>query len=202
MCKRSPVIVAIAVALALLRITVAGAVEADQAAAALWGTYRIEFHGTSTLHDFDGSVPPRRFELHPLSAGDGWITELDVPVAEMSTGNSARDSNMRAMLEGDRYPQIHASFSAIEPAAARPARGDESGSIPFVLTIRDVSRPLVGHVAHWAESAELVSFDVRFDVSLAEFGLAAPSVLGLVRVGDRVELLVRAEVRSNPLARL
>lgn len=202
MAKRSPIIAALAVLLALVRVTVAAAIETDLAAAALWGTCRIEFHGTSTLHDFDGSVPPRRFDLHPLPRGGGWSADVVVPVAEMDTGNGRRDANLREMLDSARYPEIRATFAAIDPTNARPARGDGPGTLPFVLTIRDVSRPLVGQVAHWVESAEEVSFDVRFDVSLAEFGLAAPSVLGLVRVGDRVELLVHAQVQSNPPARL
>ena len=38
------------------------------------------------------------------------------------------------------------------------------------------------------ESGERVGFDLEFPVSLREFDLKAPSVLGIIRVGDKVSV--------------
>ncbi len=38
------------------------------------------------------------------------------------------------------------------------------------------------------ESGERVTFDLEFPVSLGEFDLKAPSVLGIIRVGDKVSV--------------
>jgi polyisoprenoid-binding protein YceI len=160
------------------------------------GTFRVAFAGTSTLHGFDGAVAPQALEVRLAAGADTWAAEANVPVAAINTGNAWRDANLRAMLDAERFPTIAATFPAIEPREARPASGKREGSLPFALRIRDVTRQVLGTTSAWRDRPGGVSFDVRFEVSLAAFGLEAPSTLGVVRVGDAVAVTVHVELHE------
>ena len=68
----------------------------------------------------------------------------------------------------------------------RAARG--IASIDLLLRIRDVERKVRATAGNLKESGERVTFDLEFPVSLGEFDLKAPSVLGIIRVGDKVSV--------------
>lgn len=160
--------------------------------------YRVSFEGNSTLHRFEGSSEPQTVELAPLAGttdeAPQFSAQAAVPVAALVTGNGSRDGKMHAMLEAQRFPQIKASFTRIDVAAIRAAIARGDGELPFELTIRDVTRQIVGVVSAWRESADEVSFEVGFGLSLKDFGLQAPSTFGLLRVGDQVKVLVHSVV--------
>jgi polyisoprenoid-binding protein YceI len=67
-------------------------------------------------------------------------------------------------------------------------RKDPGGkaALEVTLAIRGVERKIQATVLNWKEDGDRVSFDVEFPVSLKEFDLKAPSVLGFIRVKDRV----------------
>ena len=50
-------------------------------------------------------------------------------------------------------------------------------------------------VSDWLQSGDEVRFHAEWDVSLDEFGLKPPSVLGVIRVGDRVR--IEADVTAS-----
>ena len=157
------------------------------------GTCDVRFLGTSTLHDFTGTVGSRPFSA-PLSkdAAGKWVlpsVEMHFPVADMKTGNDSRDEKMREMFQSDRHPVIRAVARDVDAEALREQlRKDREGKVPLPVTlvIRGVERMVQATAFHWKEEGERYSFDVEFPVSLKEFELKAPSVLGLIRVGDRV----------------
>jgi polyisoprenoid-binding protein YceI len=131
------------------------------------------------------------------SAGESaWAAQVELPVAGIRTGNGWRDASMRKMFDAERYPVITARFDRIEPVRVRP--GDGRGSLPFVLEIGRVAKPIRAAVGTWKEAADQVAFEASFDVSLAEFGLEAPSVMGLAQVDDTVRVRVHAVVRVPP----
>jgi hypothetical protein len=157
------------------------------------GTCEIRFVGTSTLHDFSGNGRCRPFSAPLVRTPEGGtvlpLVELEIPVEEMKTGIGARDERMREMFHADRHPGIHAAARGID---ADPLRGrmraDREGKAPIGITlaIGGVERAIQATAGNLREDGNRVFFEIEFPVSLKEFGLAAPTVLGIIRVGDRV----------------
>jgi polyisoprenoid-binding protein YceI len=173
-----------------------GAAPADApASATIRGACDIAFLVTSTLHDVSGSARCLAFEavLAGDPAGDPVIpvVEVEVEVAGMDTRNKSRDGQMREMFLSDRFPRIHAAAHAVNVRRLREEIGKgHEGKAPLdlLLRIRDVERTVHATASNLKESGDRVTFDLEFPVSLKEFDLNAPSVLGIVRVGDKVSV--------------
>ena len=60
--------------------------------------------------------------------------------------------------------------------------------LDLLLRIREVERKIRAVAGNLMESGDRVTFDIEFPVSLGEFDLKAPSVLGIIRVGDKVSV--------------
>jgi hypothetical protein len=176
-------------------------------AAEIRGTCDVRFLGTSTLHDFHGTGKCAEFAA-PLerSAGSASVlrlVKLDVPVGTMDTENDSRDKEMRKMFQADRHPVIHALARDIDTdAVRRRMKEDAAGkaALDVILEIRGVERKVAAAASGLKEEGNRVSFDVEFPVSLKDFGLKPPSVLGLIRVGDRVTVKAsfRVEIAEKP----
>ena len=170
------------------------------------GTCSLRFVGISTLHDFTGTARCLPFSADLVRSPDGGTriprVAVDVPVREMDTGNGTRDGQMREMFESDRYPAIHGTVRDIDVDGIRRKIGKAGGGTAFfdlTLGIRDVERTIHAAVTNFREEGSRVGFDVEFPVSLADYGLKAPSFLGLFRVRDKVTVTgnVRLEVSSK-----
>ncbi|MBI5904247.1 MAG: YceI family protein [Deltaproteobacteria bacterium] len=187
----------------LLVTLLAGPAFADE----LQGNCDVRFLATSTLHDFSGTARSRTFAA-PLSkdaAGRRTLPAVEVlfPVSEMRTGNESRDTKMREMFQADRHPVIRAVARNIDAEAFRERlRKDAGGTMPIeaTLAIRGVERKIPATAGNWREEGDRISFDVEFPLSLKEFDLKPPSVLGLIRVGDRVVVkgTIAVTVRGTP----
>lgn len=170
------------------------------------GTCHLRFLGVSTFHDFSGTVPCRPFQADLVRTPNGGtgipVVEVDVLVEEMDTGNGSRDERMREMFQSDRFPRIHGTVKEIDVDRIRK-EGEEAGggNAPFdlALRIRDVERNVRATVSNLREEGNRVGFDMEFSVSLGEFGLEAPSFLGIFRVRDKVTVTgnVLLEVSSK-----
>lgn len=166
------------------------------------GTCNLRFLGVSTLHDFSGTVRCRPFQASLLRNPDGGtgipVVEVDVPVDEMDTENGSRDERMREMFQSDRFPRIHGTVKEIDVDRIRK-EGGGSASFDLALRIRDAERNVRATVTNLREEENRVGFDVKFSVSLEEFGLEAPSFLGIFRVRDKVTVTgnVLLEVSSK-----
>lgn len=166
------------------------------------GTCGFRFQGTSTLHDFSGKVG-----CLPFAAGI--VTDetrktiipgmdVEVPVDGMDTGNNDRDRQMREMFESDRFPKIHGTVRNIDVDAVRNAAArDGKAVLELSLRIRDVDRQVPATVTNLREEGNRVRFDVEFPVSLSDFGLKAPSVLFIIRVGDKVIVKGNVELKGS-----
>jgi hypothetical protein len=155
----------------------------------------VAFLVTSTLHDVPGSARclPIAAVLGRDAAGRQVIpsVEVDVPVEGMDTRNKSRDGQMREMFRYDRFPRIHAAVRDVDVDRLRVELGKgREGTAPLdlLLRIRDVERKVRATVSNLKESGERITFDLDFPVSLGEFDLKAPSVLGIIRVGDKVSV--------------
>jgi polyisoprenoid-binding protein YceI len=175
-----------------LSLTLAGALLGGATARAqdVRGELRVAFTATSTLHDFEGSAKPISVSLAQDPSG-GWSADVTLPIAALSTGNGWRDESMRSMFEADRHPQLLGRFRGVDPEQVR-----SSGALAFVLRIRDVERPLTARVTHFQQGERQASFDAAFDVSLAEFGIEAPS-LPFNHVGDVVHVTVHLDLERT-----
>jgi hypothetical protein len=165
------------------------------AGSGIQGTCDVRFRASSTLHDFSGSARSRPFAAPIAKNGEGKATlpavELEFPVADMRTGNDSRDGKMREMFQADRYPVIRAAARDLDADSLRERmRKERGGTVPLTvfLAIRGMERKIQATAGNWKEERERFSFDVEFPVSLREFGLEPPSVLGIIRVADRVDV--------------
>ena len=174
----------------------AGAAAADVASPTRFlGGCDIAFLVTSTLHDVSGSARCKPFPVRIARDASGKevipVVEVDVPVEAMDTRNRSRDGQMREMFRSDRFPRIRGEARDVDVERIRAEMGKGRGgiaSIDLLLRIRDVERKIRAAASNLRESGERVTFDIEFPLSLGEFGLKAPSVLGIIRVGDKVSV--------------
>ena len=173
---------------------------------ALEGRCQIEFSGSSTLHDFSGQAACQPFILFVTGNADAGLeftdTVIFVSVASMDTDNSKRDVKMREMFESEKYPQIKASPVALSSQMIErfvAGRSGKNGTLEFNLKIRDIELPQTAQVSNLLEDDKQLSFDLAFDLSLKSYQLKAPSVLGLIRVGDQVHLKIPVQLNKDKL---
>ena len=144
------------------------------------GECAIAFHGSSTLHDIHGKAACQPFTVSKV---DGVVdmSKLTVAVAGMDTDNSKRDKKMREMFEEKKYPVITGSAGPV-------ALKDVHSKVSFNLKIRDIVKPVTATVTNYLETDSRISADVAFTLSLADYQLKPPSVLGMIKVGDKVSV--------------
>ena len=164
-------------------------------AGSIRGTCDVRFLASATLHDFSGTARCRPYSADLARDGAGKTVlpsvEVEFPVVDMRTGNDSRDVKMREMFQADRHPSIRAAARDVDAESLRERlRKERDGKVPLTvfLSIRGVEREIRATVGNWKEKGDRFSFDVEFPVSLREFGLDPPSVLGIVRVADRVDV--------------
>jgi polyisoprenoid-binding protein YceI len=177
-------------AICLLWLSALLAVATPALAEGVRGSLQLSFTGTSTLHDFDGTAGSVTAALSQ-DANGSWSAEVNVPVAELKTGNGWRDESMRKMLGAAQHPRIRGRFRDLDADRVR-----SSGVLPFLLQIQTVERPLQAAVSHWRQSEREASFDAAFDLSLESFQLEAPRTL-LLRVGDAVRVTVHVTLERS-----
>ncbi|HEX2719574.1 MAG TPA: YceI family protein [Candidatus Deferrimicrobium sp.] len=188
--------VLLATLVAVVSSSTAGGAKADApASAAIRGACDVAFLATSTLHDVSGSARCQPFTVRIARDASGKevipSVEVDVPVASMDTRNKSRDVKMREMFQSERFPRIHAAARDVDVERLRVeiGKGREGiASIDLLLRIREVERKIRATASNLTESGDRVTFDLAFPVSLGEFDLKAPSVLGIIRVGDKVSV--------------
>ncbi len=111
----------------------------------------VTFHGSSTLHDFDGTAKlvAGAFDL---AAGAGMI---EADAASMNTASEGRDEKMHGeIMVTTTWPRIRFDLTRFEPAPGGAAGGVAHGrwtmhgvtrEIAIPLTFSDVGTPAVRH---------------------------------------------------------
>jgi YceI-like domain len=180
---------------AVLSSSAGGAKADDPVPAGFLGSCDIAFLVSSTLHDVSGSARCQPFPVRVARDASGKevipVVEVEVPVTAMDTRNKSRDRQMRVMFLSDRFPRIRGEARDVDVGRIRGESGKVRGGIApvdLLLRIRDVERKVRATASNLRESGDRVTFDLEFPVSLGEFGLKAPSVLGIIRVGDKVSV--------------
>ncbi len=169
-----------------------------RAGAALTGECSIEFTGHSTLHDFRGTVHSQPFEVAVAQAENGeetWSVDVNVTADQMNTGNGARDRKMRALLKVVEFPIIRGAVARAAPAAFRNAAGPSKLPLKLSLLARDSQ--VEADVSNWQEDEKRVEFDMAFPVSLGQYGVKPPSMMGMMKVSDRVDVLAHVVLKKE-----
>lgn len=164
--------------LALAHLSLAAA--DDSPVQRLPATAEIRFAGTSTLHDFGGSLPSRPFTL-VLSNGT-WSADADVLSGLMNTAHEKRDRKMHEMFATNSFPKMRGTVTA----APIPATAGTNTTLRLI--IRDKTNDLTARITGWTEDASTIKFHATWELSLKNYTLKPPSVLGIIRVGDRIQL--------------
>jgi YceI-like domain len=165
------------------------------------GTSHVTFKGTSTLHDFEGTVPDVPLKVIVKKAGDTRVISAtsNVEVVRMTTREKERDEKMWAMFRAPKFRLIQISVPETPESALRPS-GGQPGTMPITLTMAGTENRVTGTVTQLRESGNTASFDLSFPVSLKAFNLDPPKALaGLVKVGDTVAVTVQVRLtRQKP----
>lgn len=154
------------------------------------GDCSIVFHGDSTLHGFQGKASCQPFTVSN-SSGVLQIPRISVAVADLDTDNSKRDKKMREMFEEKKFPLITGSAGPVALYDIRAAhKGGDGAKVSVKLKIRDIEKPVSAQVTNLVETDARLTADLAFTLSLAEYQLRPPSVLGMIRVDDKVSAKV------------
>jgi polyisoprenoid-binding protein YceI len=147
------------------------------------------FHGTSTLHDFDGTgtASPAKADWRPEEGGGVLNAEAIVfEVTSLTTDHKKRDRNMMRMFEPDTFPTVTGTVKDWKLGGDhnREAHGIRIGihdqTLDVPVTIDSLEQTDEGLVLHCS-----------FSLSLKACGLKRPSAaLGVIRVGDEVKVEV------------
>lgn len=152
------------------------------------GNCSIDFMATATLHDVHGKG---RCQPFTASETDGVLSlpSLKVAVASLDTDNTRRDRQMRDMFEAEKFPLITGRTGQVVLADLRralPAENGHSDRMVIHLKIRDIEKPVTATIRNFRETDSSIVAEVVFPLSLADYQLQPPSVLGIIRVGDQV----------------
>ncbi len=167
------------------------------ARAEVWsGKAHIEFQATSTLHDFSGTVQTEPFQF--IVDPDGtWVTlaaTASVAVAHMNTQHAKRDENMRKMFDAARFPSIRGEIDSIR---VNPTLQPE---IPLRLTMLNRTQVIPATLRNWRLENGLLHVDLAMTISLQKSGLSPPVILGFIKVGDTVDVLIHIELKAEPFS--
>lgn len=156
------------------------------------GNCSIIFQGSSTLHDFEGSASCESFTVSE-NADVMTFPELNVAVSGMDTDNTKRDKKMREMFMAEIYPLITGSAEAVVIKDIRKTlkeSSDDTAEFAFKLNIRETEKPVIATLQNIVEAGSTITADLFFSLSLADYQLKPPSVLGFIKVSDNVDVTV------------
>jgi hypothetical protein len=149
-------------------------------------TADIRFQGSSTLHDFEGTAEALPFVIRysedPASGKLIVTASTKLEVAGMSTENRKRDKNMSKMFDEEHFSIMEGLLKEVPLAEGEPTKA------LLHLKIRDIEKDVEVVVSNLERTEEKISCIMSFPVSLSDFGLKAPSVLGMIKVADTVQV--------------
>lgn len=174
------------VLLSVIHLLAAGTAWAEERRAIV----HVTFAGTSTLHDFSGTVQSSDVACEASSNGVEMVT-VRVPVMEMKTGHDGRDARMYKMFHADTHPLIEGQADRSSLTA------DGATAVPLRMTLHGVTREVEAERSP-APSEGPSTVRLAFALSLKAFDLEAPSVVGLIRVKDTVQVSVLLDTDALP----
>ncbi len=155
------------------------------------GASDIRFEGTSTLHDWSGTVSAEPFtatvtmddEGHPAALK----SQVTVKAVRMDTREPDRDKKMRASMKAADFPLITGTMDTTFDKVMRPG-GKTPSRLPFKLRLLGRDHQVDAAISNWSLKERTASFDLDFNLSLKACGITVPSVLLVIRVGDTIKI--------------
>lgn len=144
------------------------------------GTAEVVFFGTSTFHDFSGKGHSKQFAVYTTRDENTFGWTVEILIEQLATENQKLNKAMYRMFDTDAFPIIKGYFNRITFKKAK--------DVPFELTIRNMSNTVLAQLTNVEENESALTFTLEFDVSLKDFHLKPPSLLGIIKVGDRVKV--------------
>lgn len=142
----------------------------------------VSFLAYSTLHEVNGQAR----QIHGSFGQRQNLIKgfVDVGVAGLTTDNQARDRNMYKMFAASQYTQIHFSFKGTDISEVLEKK---DGLITFLgsMTIHHITSPVKILSRGWMLGEALVC-EGQTLISLKEYDLKPPSILGIIHVKDEV----------------
>ncbi len=155
----------------------------------------VAFDAHATLHNFTGSsrTIDGTVEGIPTALDTTGSGSIMVKAANLTTGNTMRDRNMRAMLEVTRYPEIR--FILDQAKIDGPPREDHTVRLLITgqLRVRDVTHPLRLPVTVSVQADRLVVTG-QFPLTFTDIGLTPPSFL-FINVDNHLKIRFRLVAR-------
>lgn len=113
---------------------------------------------------------------------------VHVNPATLSTGIWLRDSDLRGVMETDRYPTIRFTATEVRTPRAALAPGDEvaltvTGTMEIHGVRRTVEMPVLVRVG-----AERIDVRGETSLKLTDYGIRPPQVFFIVRVQDEIRV--------------
>lgn len=172
------------------------------------GSCDIQFSGTSTLHDFSGTVSAEPFQVKVSGLDDPATARMaavvKVKAANMDTAKPKRDKKMHAAMDVTKFTEVTVTLpKTMNTALTKPVMEDgqpRPTQIPFTLTIMGKDQEMLGTVSDWKHNNGIASFKVSFSVSLKASGITIPAVLGVIRVGDEIKAEATLVLKSPAAA--
>ena len=150
----------------------------------------VRYHARDQRSSWIGRAP-LRFERLELDLDDLAATRLEavVAVAELRSGNPLRDFQARtSVFDAAAHPELRFTLQRLEGTLDRARTEPQElllvGDLSLAGNVRRLSAPATVRL-----EAEALHASVRFEVSLAAYGLPAPRFLTLV-VDDAVTVEV------------
>ena len=159
---------------------------------------RVGFDAESTLHDFSGVTSALEGELEACLArpGEGCSGRISVRAATLDTGLGERDETMREVLAVDSYPEIRFDWTGFAPEHIDAVRETLSGTALGRITIHGTTREISMPVEVAVDESKRVSIEGECRLKLGDFGVEAPSQLGLISMKDEITVWIALRARS------
>ena len=168
--------------LTVLTLAVATAASASTLSLAPGSTLRLD--GTSTLHPFSFTASELRVD-GDIAARTPSRLVVEIPVAQLHSGESGLDKNMRKSLKADQVPDIRFELTGFQI--------DSTGTDSTVgitaqgrLSIAGVTRAIALQ-AGCRYGADAVRARGQKELLMTDFGVKPPTMMmGTIRTGDKV----------------
>lgn len=179
---------------ALLLLLLASSTYAAEVLSVVPGGSVVKFHGSSTLHDFDGTATlvGGAFDL---AAGTGMV---EADATSMKTGSDGRDEKMHGeIMVTKTWPRVRFDLTAFVPGAGGAAAGGTAhGRWTMHGVTREIAIPLT-----FSESGTPPVRHVRaaFDLDIRRWSIPVPRVV-IVSVDPVIKVELDLALKPDPAA--
>lgn len=156
------------------------------------GSLRVE--GDSTLHKWSSTATVIFVDIDPgaqgadaaaaVAGGSLKSLELRVPVAELKSGESGLDKNMRKAMNADKHPAV--SFKLVSWDLGKPAEGVLLAATTGELTINGTTKTIALPL-EMRPGAGSVAVRGSYELKMSDYGIPPPKLMmGAIKVRDAV----------------